>query len=67
MNRPFPVQAISIDQNSERMSYSQLLLTAPMEHKPTDFERVITGDESWFSLYYPRHSVWAAWPDDFLY
>jgi hypothetical protein len=29
-----------------------------MEHKPTDFDRVITGHESWLFLYYPRGSVW---------
>jgi hypothetical protein len=38
-----------------------------MEHKSTDFERVITGDESWFSLYDPCHSVWAALRDAFPY
>jgi hypothetical protein len=35
-----------------------------MKHKLTDFERVITGDELWFFLYYFRDSLWAASHDD---
>jgi hypothetical protein len=33
--------------------YSRLPLAALMEDMPTDFERVFTGDESWFFQYYP--------------
>jgi hypothetical protein len=42
------------------MSNSKLSLTALVKHKPTDFERVITGDESRFFLYYFRDSLWTA-------
>jgi hypothetical protein len=44
--------ARSISQ-SERVSHSKLLLTAQMEQKASDFQRIIAGDESWFFLYYP--------------
>jgi hypothetical protein len=39
-------RALSVTQKSERVSNSKLLLTAPMEHKPADFESVITDDIS---------------------
>jgi hypothetical protein len=45
---------LSVDQKNERVLYAKLLLTALIEHNPIDFERIITGDESWFFLYYPR-------------
>jgi hypothetical protein len=56
--------ALPISQKSERMVYSKLLLTALMEQKASGFQRIITGDEPWFFLYYPRDSVWAASHDE---
>jgi hypothetical protein len=52
--------ALSINQKSERVSYSKLPLTALMEQKASGFLRICTGDESWLFLYYSRDSVWAA-------
>jgi hypothetical protein len=52
--------SLSINQKSERVSYSKLLLTAPMEQRASGFQRVITGDEPSFVFYYSRDSVWAA-------
>jgi hypothetical protein len=40
---------------------------ALMGHKLTDFEQVITSDESWLFLYYPCDSVWVASRDDQLH
>jgi hypothetical protein len=37
--------ALSDEQKSERVPNSRLLLTMQMEHKPTGFEPVMTGDE----------------------
>jgi hypothetical protein len=51
--------AQSIDQKSERISYSKLLLIALMEQKASGFQRIIIADESKFFLDYPRDSVWA--------
>jgi hypothetical protein len=46
------------------MLCSKLLPVAPIGSKPTDFERVITGDKSWFFRYYPGDWVWAESHDD---
>jgi hypothetical protein len=43
----------SVNQESERMSYSKLLLTVLMKHKPAGFKWVVPGDGSWFVLYRP--------------
>jgi hypothetical protein len=53
--------ALSIDQKSERTPYSKLLL---MKQKASGFQRIITGDELWFFLYYPRDSAWPASRDE---
>jgi hypothetical protein len=37
--------ALSINQKSERVSYSKFLLRALMEQKASGFQRIITGDE----------------------
>jgi hypothetical protein len=47
---------VSIDQKSERMSYSKLLLMALMEQIASDFQHIITGDELWFFFDYRRDS-----------
>jgi hypothetical protein len=56
--------ALSINQNGKRVSYSKFFLTALMEWKASGFQRIVTGDESGFSLYYPGDSVWAASHDE---
>jgi hypothetical protein len=55
---------LSINQKSERMSDSKLLLAALMEEKASDFQQIMTGDESRFFLYYSRDSVWGASCDE---
>jgi hypothetical protein len=35
-----------------------------MERKASDFQRIITEDESWFFLYYLRGSIWAVSRDE---
>jgi hypothetical protein len=57
--------ALSNNQKGERVSYSKLLLTALMEQKANGRQQIITGDESWFLLYYPHDSVLAASRDGF--
>jgi hypothetical protein len=37
-----------------------------MEEKASGFQQIITGDESWFFLDYPRHSLGAASCHEFL-
>jgi hypothetical protein len=49
-----------VNQKSETVLSSKLLFTVRMEHTPTDSERSVTGDESWFFLYYPHPAVWVA-------
>jgi hypothetical protein len=56
--------APSINQKSERVSYSKLPLTTLMEQKANGFQWMIARDESWFLLYYPCDSVWAAARDE---
>jgi hypothetical protein len=45
--------ALSINQKNKRVSYSKLFLTALMEQKTSGFQHIITGDDSWFSIYPP--------------
>jgi hypothetical protein len=56
--------ALSSNQMSERVTYPSRLLEVLEEAQRTDFERVITSDESWFFLSYPRKSAWAASRDE---
>jgi hypothetical protein len=56
--------ALSSNQKSERVSDSRLLLAALDQNEATLFQGVITGDESWFFLYYPRDSIWVPSRDD---
>jgi hypothetical protein len=55
--------ALSSNQKSERLTYSSLLLEVLEEAQRTGFERIITGDESWFFLSYPHNSAWATLRD----
>jgi hypothetical protein len=45
--------SLSVNQRSERVAYSSLLLVALEKAQRKGFERLITGDESWFDLSYP--------------
>jgi transposase len=47
------------DQKNERVTYSRQLVATLEQQKPMDFEHIITGDESWFSLCNPPDSAWA--------
>jgi hypothetical protein len=58
------LHALSINQKSERVSYSKLLLIALVGQKASDSQWIITGDESWFFPYYPCDSVWTASHDE---
>jgi hypothetical protein len=46
------------------VSRSKLLLIALVEEKASGCQRIITRDESWFFLYYPRDLVWAVLGDE---
>jgi hypothetical protein len=59
------MRVLSINHKRERVSYSTLLLTDPIEQRPNSFQRIITGDASRFFLYYPRDSVWTTSRDEF--
>jgi hypothetical protein len=61
---PWSPHALSRRQKSKTVAYSKLLLIALMEQKASGFSRIMTGDESWFFLYYPYYSVWAARRDE---
>jgi transposase len=50
---------LNADQKNERMSLSSQLLAILQQEQQIEFERVLTGDESWFFLYYPPDSAWA--------
>jgi hypothetical protein len=52
--------SLSPPHKAERVSTSSLLLPALKEAESTGFDRVITGDESWFYLLYPHESAWVA-------
>jgi transposase len=43
---------------NERVTYSRALLEQLTEAQQDDFQHVVTGDESWFFLFYPRESAW---------
>jgi hypothetical protein len=55
---------LSSNQKSERVTYSSLLLEVLEEAQRTGFERIITGDESWFFLSYPHNSAWTTSRDE---
>jgi hypothetical protein len=46
-----------INQKGDRASYSKLFLTIVMGQKGSGLQPIITGDESWFVLYYLYDSV----------
>jgi hypothetical protein len=56
--------ARSSNQKSERVTDSSPLLEVLEEPQRTDFERMITGDESWFFLSDSHHSAWATLRDE---
>jgi hypothetical protein len=53
------LDALSVNQKSERISHSKPFLTEATEHNPADFEPAIVAHESGFFLSYPRDSVGA--------
>jgi hypothetical protein len=52
------------DQKRSRVELSQELLQRLERTQQYEFERVLTGDESWFFFEYFHHWCWAANPDD---
>jgi transposase len=56
--------SLTPNQKSERVTLSGQLLRELEESQADNFERVITGDESWFFLYYPHESAWAPSRED---
>jgi hypothetical protein len=55
---------LSSNQKTVRVFDSRLILRALEERQGANFNRIITGDESWFFLYYRRDSAWAVSRDD---
>jgi hypothetical protein len=55
-----------IKQKIDRVLYLKLLVTALMKEKASNFQGIITGDESRFFFDSPRDSVWAALRDELL-
>jgi histone-lysine N-methyltransferase SETMAR len=46
-------------QKQNRVTFSRALLEVLRREQQNNFDHVITGDESWFSIHYPNKSVWA--------
>jgi hypothetical protein len=58
------LHTLSINQKSQRVSYSKLLLTSLTAQKASGSQRIIPGDELWFFVDYPRDLMWAASRDE---
>jgi AmmeMemoRadiSam system protein B len=58
------LHSLSISQKSETVLYSKLPLTVLGEQKASDFQQIITGDESRFFFNYPVGSVWVSSRDE---
>jgi hypothetical protein len=56
--RWFP-HALNGSQKAERVTVSHEILAVFESDRRDSFHSVITGDESWFFLYYLRDSIWA--------
>jgi hypothetical protein len=56
--------ALSSNQQHARITYSSLLLEVLETTQRTGFQRIITGHESWFSLYSSHDSVWTTSRDE---
>jgi transposase len=48
---------LDANQKAEQVVLSHELLAVPETSRPTGFQNILTGDESWFFLYYPRNST----------
>jgi hypothetical protein len=48
------LHALDTNQTAERVILSNGILLVLQRVRSTDFQSVITGDEFWFFLYYPR-------------
>jgi hypothetical protein len=57
---------LSINQKSEMISYSKLILTTLMEQKVSGFQWIVTRDESWFLILYPHGLIWVASREELL-
>jgi hypothetical protein len=51
---------LDTNQKAERVNLSHGILSVLQSIRSTGFQSVITGDESWSFLYYPRDSIWAS-------
>ena len=56
--------ALNSNQKAERVTLSHEILAVLESNRRNSFRSVITGDESWFFLYYPRDSIWAQSRDE---
>jgi hypothetical protein len=53
------LHALDTNQKAERVTLTYGILSVLQSVRSPGFHSVITGDESWFFLYYPRDSIWA--------
>jgi hypothetical protein len=56
--------ALNSSQTVERVTFSHEILAVLESDHRNRFQNFITGDESWFFLYYPRDSIWAQSRDE---
>jgi hypothetical protein len=56
--------ALNSSQKAERVTLSHEILAVFESDRRTRFQNVITGDEFWFFLSYPRDSIWAQSRDE---
>jgi hypothetical protein len=52
--------ALNTNQKAKRVSLWHGILSVLESVRSTCFQSVITGDESWHFLYYPRDLIWAS-------
>jgi hypothetical protein len=52
------LHAMDTNQNDERVTLSDGILSALQSVRSTGFQSVIIGNESWFFLHYSRHWFW---------
>jgi transposase len=63
-NLRWVTHALNSSQKAERVTLSHEILAVLESDPRNSFQNVITGDESWFFLYYPRFSIWAQSRDE---
>jgi hypothetical protein len=52
------IHLLTQEREAERVTTSIEMLQILQKQEPTNFARIITGDESWFFLEYFRNRVW---------